>query len=199
MNIILFGAPGVGKGTQAEILGRRLGIPHISTGEIFREAIATGRELGLRAKAYMDAGNLVPDEITTAMALEKLEGKTCENGFILDGYPRNPNQAQALSQALKAAGREIDHVVYLVAPVDELVERMLKRGRLDDSANVISNRLQVYERETAPVLDYFRKLGLVTEIYGVGEIDEVNERIMDVLTGRSPSQEAAEEEVRGEE
>jgi adenylate kinase len=181
MNVILFGAPGVGKGTQAAILSERLSIPHISTGQIFRESIAAGTELGLKAKEYMDAGRLVPDEITTAMALETLDAPECSNGFILDGYPRNTAQAEALTDALEARNCRIDRVIYLVAPLDELTTRMLKRGRGDDSEEVIRTRFDVYERETAPVLRYFAERGLVTEVNGLGEIDEVSDRILEAL------------------
>jgi adenylate kinase len=181
MNIVLFGAPGVGKGTQAAILSERLGIPHISTGAIFRAAISAGRPLGLEAKRYMDDGLLVPDELTTAIALEALAEPECARGFILDGYPRNRSQAEALATAMNEAGKKIDKVVYLTAPLDELVDRMLKRGRQDDTEEVIRTRFEVYDQETAPVLDYFREIDHVTEVYGVGEIEEVQARIIDAL------------------
>lgn len=176
MNIVLFGAPGVGKGTQAAILAERLGIPHISTGAIFREAIASGSPIGQELKGYLDNGILVPDEVTTAIALDAVAA--AEHGFILDGFPRNSAQAQSLYDALTAAGRSIDHVIYLTAPLDELTERMMKRGRTDDTPEVIRTRFEVYERETAPVLNFFRRIDSVAEINGVGEIDEVQERIL---------------------
>lgn len=181
MNVILFGAPGVGKGTQAAILSERLAIPHISTGAIFRESIQAGKPLGLKAKEYMDAGLLVPDEITTAIALEKLGEPACHEGFILDGYPRNTAQAAALASALEERDCQIDHVIYLIAPSEELSSRMLKRGRGDDTEEVIRTRFDVYERETAPVLEYYRERGLVAEVNGLGEIDEVSDRIMAAL------------------
>ncbi|HVZ41738.1 MAG TPA: adenylate kinase [Candidatus Kapabacteria bacterium] len=181
MNIVFFGAPGVGKGTQAEILARHLAIPHISTGAIFRAAVAAAKPLGLEAKRYMDDGLLVPDELTTAIALDALSEPDCAAGFILDGYPRNRAQAEALAAALSAGGREIDYVVYLTAPIDELVERMLKRGRRDDTEEVIRTRFDVYQQETAPVLDYYREAGMVTEVNGVGEIEQVQQRILDAL------------------
>jgi adenylate kinase len=184
MNIILFGAPGVGKGTQAAILAERLGIPHISTGALFRAAVSAGTPLGIEAKSYMDNGILVPDELTTRIALEALDAPEAAVGFILDGYPRNADQAEALSNALAAKGAAIDRVVYLTAPIDELVERMLKRGRQDDTEDVIRTRFEVYEKETAPVLDYFRAIDHVVELNGVGEIEEVHQRIMAVLNGK---------------
>jgi adenylate kinase len=181
MNIILFGAPGVGKGTQAAILAERLGIPHISTGAIFREAISAGKPIGLEVKRYLDEGTLVPDEVTTAVAIDALNETRCANGFILDGYPRNASQAEALSEALEVTGKSIDRVVYLTAPPDELVERMLKRGRADDTEEVIRTRFEIYTRETAPVLDYFRRIDHVLEVNGVGEIEEVQQRILDAI------------------
>lgn len=176
MNIILFGAPGVGKGTQAAILAERLGIPHISTGAIFREAISSGSPIGKELKNYLDNGILVPDEITTAVALEAVAAS--RQGFILDGFPRNRSQAEALYAALKEANRAIDHIIYLTAPLDELTERMVKRGRTDDTPETIRTRFEVYENDTAPVLNFLREIDNVVEINGVGEIDEVQERIL---------------------
>ncbi len=194
MNIVLFGAPGVGKGTQAAILAERLGIPHISTGAIFRAAIAAGKPLGIQAKRYMDDGLLVPDELTTAIALEALAEPECVHGFILDGYPRNRSQAQALTESLASAGRAVEYVVYLTAPIDELVERMLKRGRPDDTEEVIRTRFEVYEQETAPVLDFFRERGEVVELNGVGEIEDVQARILSVLKPQTSDESVMREE-----
>jgi len=181
MNIILFGAPGVGKGTQAARLGERLDIPHISTGAIFRAAIEAGTELGLQAKHYSDNGILVPDELTTAIALQALDDGQCVRGFILDGYPRNLSQAESLTHAMNERNRRVDFVIYVTAPEEEIVARMLKRGRVDDTEEVIKRRLEIYQNETAPVLDYFRNLGLVTEVNGLGEIDEIQERILSAI------------------
>lgn len=181
MNIVFFGAPGVGKGTQAALLAESLGIPHISTGAIFRSAVASEHPLGLEAKGYMDRGELVPDDLTTAIALQALAEPSCNPGFILDGYPRNTSQAVALDQALALRGRPVDHVVYLTAPQEDLVERMLGRGRADDTREVIENRLRVYEAETSPVLDYYRSVDHVLEINGVGEIPDVHKRIRAAL------------------
>lgn len=181
MNIVLFGAPGVGKGTQASLLATRLAVPHISTGAIFRAALDSGSDLGLAAKRYMDQGLLVPDDLTTAIALDALAEPACANGFILDGYPRNTVQAQSLDNALAAGNRSVDHVIHLVAPEHELIERMLGRGRTDDSREVIQNRLQVYLDETAPVLDYYRSNSRILDVNGVGEIEIVHERIMRAL------------------
>ncbi len=181
MNIILFGAPGVGKGTQAAILSERLGVPHISTGAIFREAVAAEKPIGLEVKRYMDEGLLVPDELTTAVAIDALNEERCASGFILDGYPRNESQAEALLKALESSNRSVDRVIYLTAPIDELVERMRKRGRADDTEDVIRTRFDVYNNETAPVLDYFRRTNQVIELNGVGEVEEVQQRILDAI------------------
>ncbi len=183
MNIVFFGAPGVGKGTQAALLAESLGIPHISTGAIFRSAVASGRPLGIQAKGFMDRGELVPDDLTTAIALEALAEPECNGGFILDGYPRNTSQATALDTALSERGKPVDHVVYLTAPQEELIQRMLGRGRADDTREVIENRLKVYEAETSPVLAYYRATDHVIEVNGVGEIEEVHARIRAALRG----------------
>jgi len=181
MNIVLFGAPGVGKGTQAALLSERLDLPHISTGAIFRSAAASGSALGLELKATMEKGLLVPDELTTRIALEALEADECSGGFILDGFPRNRAQAEALDAALAGRGHRVDHVIYLTAPLDELVERMLKRGRTDDTRETITKRFEVYQDETAPVLDFYREKGMVLELNGVGEIEDVNNNIVALL------------------
>lgn len=180
MNIIFFGAPGVGKGTQAAMLAERLEIPHISTGAIFRAAIQSGQELGQKVKHYTDNGLLVPDELTTEIAVSALNEPTCANGFILDGFPRNLGQAEALSTALTAAGRTIDRVIYLTAPEEEIIQRMLNRGRVDDNEEVIKRRLEVYDQETSPVLGFYRANSgnVVKEVNGLGEVAEVQERIV---------------------
>ena len=179
MNLIFIGAPGVGKGTQAEKLATRLGIPHISTGAIFRAALQQGKELGLKAKEYMDQGALVPDELTTAIVVEALNEPQNGEGFILDGYPRNLSQAEDLQRALESRGKDIDCVLYLTAPQEEIVQRMLARGRNDDTEEVINHRLNVYHQETEPVLKFYQDRQLVREVYGVGEIDEVHDRVFD--------------------
>ncbi|MCE2503542.1 MAG: adenylate kinase [Chlorobi bacterium] len=181
MNLIFFGAPGVGKGTQAEKLAERLGIPHISTGTIFRAALEQKKELGLKAKEYMDRGALVPDDLTTAIVVDAFSQPKNSNGFILDGYPRNLSQAKALETALRELGKEIDNVIYLTAPKEEIVQRMLSRGRTDDTEDVINHRLDVYRSETEPVLIFYQNFELVTEVYGVGTIDEVHERVVDAV------------------
>jgi adenylate kinase len=181
MNLIFFGAPGVGKGTQAAILAERLNIPHISTGAIFRKAAAAGTPVGLELKKYMEQGLLVPDELTTAAALEALNEPIAERGFILDGYPRNIAQAEALAAAMAKKGKSVDRVMYLTAPTEEIIERMLNRGRADDTREAITTRLEVFANETSPVLGFYRERDLVTEVNGFGEINEVHERIVAAL------------------
>jgi adenylate kinase len=181
MNIIFFGAPGAGKGTQSKTLADRLGLAHISTGEIFRRHKQEGTELGRKAQSYMDAGLLVPDEVTTAIALDAIDRDDAAAGWILDGFPRNIDQAQALQAALVERGKKIDRVIYLTATAEELVQRMLLRGRVDDTLEVIQTRLDVYAQETAPVLGFYRDMGLVSEVDGMGEIQEVHDRILGTL------------------
>jgi adenylate kinase len=182
MNLIFFGAPGVGKGTQAEKLAERLGIPHISTGAIFRAAMQEGSELGLSVKQYYDKGELVPDELTTAIVVDTLRKPAFDDGFILDGFPRNLAQAEALQSALEEQNRSIDRVLYLTAPEEEIVSRMLARGRNDDTRDVIENRLKVYRSETEPVLDFYRERNHVINVDGVGDIDQVHERVFEATT-----------------
>ncbi len=181
MNLIFFGAPGVGKGTQATLLAERLDLPHISTGAIFRGAIDSGQILGLRVKEYLDQGLLVPDELTSEIALATLAENRCNHGFILDGYPRNLRQAEDLNAAMRERRRTIDRVVHLVVPQQEVIDRMLGRGRVDDTEAVIRRRLAVYDAETAPVLGFYRELHIVAEVNGLGTVDEVQERILEAI------------------
>lgn len=179
MNLIFIGAPGVGKGTQATRLAERLSVPHISTGAMFRQATDEGTDLGKEVDGYVKRGALVPDELTTSIVIEALDKPEQAGGFILDGYPRNTSQAEALDALLNERGKEIDRVLYLTAPKDEIIERLLARGRDDDNEEVINHRLEVYRSETEPVLDFYRNKGLVMEINGVGDIDEVHERVFE--------------------
>lgn len=187
MNLIFFGAPGVGKGTQAAMLADKIGVPHISTGAIFRTAMEEGTPLGTEVKAYYDKGELVPDELTTAIVVEALGAPEQAGGFILDGYPRNRSQAEALNKALEERGKSIDRVVFLTAPDEEITRRMLGRGRADDTEEVIANRLAVYRSETAPVLEFYANAGIVSEIDGVGELETVHGRVLDGVNVETPS------------
>lgn len=181
MNIVLFGAPGVGKGTQAELLANKLGLPHISTGAIFRKNISENTPLGLQVREFTDNGKLVPDELTTALALDAITVQNCPNGFILDGYPRNLAQARALHSSLTSQSRQIDKVICLSVPEEELVNRMLSRGRADDNEEVIRTRFQIYENETAPVLNFYKQILEISEIDGVGELQEIHNRILSAV------------------
>jgi adenylate kinase len=183
VRLVLVGPPGAGKGTQAVRLAERLDVPHISTGELFRANLTQETPLGLAAKRYMDAGELVSDEVTVGMVRERLAEEDAAKGFILDGFPRNVAQADALSELLRSAGDQLDAVVALEVPEDVLVERLLSRRRADDTEEVIRRRQEIYRQETAPLLDYYRDL-LVT-VNAVGEVEEITERVLHALGVRS--------------
>ncbi|HEY4018465.1 MAG TPA: adenylate kinase [Pseudonocardiaceae bacterium] len=180
MRLVLVGPPGAGKGTQAVRIAERLDVPHISTGDLFRHNLTEKTELGLEAKRYMDAGDLVPDEVTIGMVRERLaEDDAASKGFILDGFPRNVAQADALNGLLEQAGSKLDAVIALEVPKEELVQRLLGRGRDDDSEHVIRRRQEIYQEETSPLLDHYRSQ-LVT-VDAKGEIEEITERVLDAL------------------
>ncbi|QIS17778.1 adenylate kinase [Nocardia terpenica] len=179
MRLVLLGPPGAGKGTQAELLSDKLGVPHISTGNLFRANIDQQTPLGREAQKYLDAGNLVPSDVTNRMVESRIAEPDAANGFVLDGYPRTVDQAEALEKMLKESSRELDAVVSIVVPEDVVVGRMLGRGRADDNEGVIRNRLRVYREETEPLLDHYD--GTVVAVDGVGGVDEVNERILRAL------------------
>ena len=181
--LVLVGPPGAGKGTQAVTLSEKLGIPHISTGDLFRAHIAQETELGKQVKEYLDSGKLVPDEVTNAMVRERLAAPDAVDGFLLDGFPRNVGQAEVLAGMLREAGQTLDAVVELKVDEEELVKRLLARGRNDDTEEVIRRRQQVYREETAPLLQYYADR-LIT-IDGQGDIDEVSARVLDALKQRS--------------
>ncbi|KAA0021527.1 adenylate kinase [Antrihabitans cavernicola] len=176
MRLVLLGPPGAGKGTQADLLSEKLGIPHISTGDLFRANIGQETPVGLEAKKYLDAGDLVPSEITNRMVQARVVEPDAVNGFLLDGFPRTVDQAEALEGILADLNTKLDAVLSLVVDEDVVVERMLARGRADDSEDVIRNRLRVYRDETAPLLDHYD--GLVVSVDGIGEVDEVNKRAL---------------------
>lgn len=215
MRIVLVGPPGAGKGTQAAFLAKNLKIPHISTGDLFRANISQGTELGKQAKAFMDAGNLVPDEVTIGMAHDRMTEPDAVQGFLLDGFPRNVSQADALDKSLKADGQKLDAVLDLEVPEDEVVKRIAGRricrndsshvfhvtyskpkaegvcdvcgGELyqrgDDQEETVRKRLDVYHRETEPIIDHYKAQGLVVTISALGKVDEVTKRAMDALKG----------------
>src|SRR5690625_312723 len=186
--LILLGPPGAGKGTQAEKIGERLAIPAISTGDIFRANVADRTELGQTAQRYMDAGEYVPDEVTNAMVAGRLAAEDAREGFLLDGYPRTEPQVAELDEMLAAAGTGLDAVVELTADHDEVVARLLNRareqGRADDTESVIRRRLEVYAEQTEPLVRIYRERGLLVEVDGLGEIDEVTERLLRALEAK---------------
>ncbi|MBS1538401.1 MAG: adenylate kinase [Bacteroidetes bacterium] len=181
MIIVLFGAPGVGKGTQAALLAERKHIPHLSTGDALRRAIASQSELGIVAKKIVESGKLVSDEIVTGIVKEALSKPEFANGCILDGFPRNQSQAEALDVILQETQKEIYRVININVENEEIVNRMLKRGRKDDAEDVIRHRLEIYNNQTAPLLNYYTNSGKLTTIDGNADVEEVYERIDDIL------------------
>jgi len=185
MRLVLLGAPGSGKGTQAARLKDHLRVPHISTGDLLRAEVAAGSALGMQAKAVMDRGDLVSDEILLGMLEDRLSRPDVADGFILDGYPRNLAQAGALGQLLSRIGQPMDHAVQLEVDTDLLVERIAGRakeqGRVDDNPESVRNRLNVYNEVTAPVIDFYRQRGMLKAVHGEGSMDEVFTRILEAL------------------
>jgi adenylate kinase len=184
-NLILMGPPGSGKGTQAKRLVEKYGIPQISTGDILREAVASGSEIGKRAKAIMDRGDLVPDEVVIEIVRQRLARPDCKKGFVLDGFPRTQAQAKSLDGILRDQGRAAARVIALTVADDELRRRILSRGegRADDNETAIAKRLEVYKRDTEPVLAHYA--ASVKRIDGIGSMDEITERVVVALGGRA--------------
>ncbi len=187
MRLVLLGAPGSGKGTQAARLKDYLNVPHISTGELLRAAVTAGTPLGLQAKSIMEAGGLVSDDVVLGMLEERLLQSDTGNGFILDGYPRNLVQANALNSLLQKLKQPVDIAVQLDVDTELLVDRLAGRakaeGRADDSPESVRKRLGVYESQTAPVVDFYRNLGKLAHLNGVGSLDDVFTRITEALAG----------------
>ncbi|MEY2900620.1 MAG: hypothetical protein RL247_786 [Actinomycetota bacterium] len=189
--LLLIGPPGAGKGTQAAKLSEALGVPAISTGDIFRHNVKNETPLGLKAKAFMDAGDNVPDSLTNDLITDRLEQPDCAGGFLLDGYPRTVDQVRHLDDFLAEHHASLDVVVQLLADADVVVERLRKRaleqGRSDDDESVVRHRLDVYAQQTAPLIDIYGARGLVVAIDGLGEISDVTSRIMQGLSERGIS------------
>jgi len=185
MRLIFMGPPGAGKGTQAQVVADHFAIPAISTGDIFRANVSKGTDLGIEAKRYMDAGEYVPDEVTNKMVRNRIDEEDAVKGFLLDGYPRTLAQVDELDGMIRFTGHQLDSVVVLTVDPDELVKRLLVRaetdGRSDDTEDVIRRRQEVYAEQTAPLIDVYRKRGIVVEVDGIGEIDEVTARIFEAL------------------
>jgi adenylate kinase len=177
---VLLGPPGAGKGTQAVKLAEKLEIPHLSTGDLFRENIGNGTELGLKAKSYLDAGDLVPSELTNELVDDRLTNPDTDEGFILDGYPRSVQQAKALHDMLERRGIALDAVLEFRVPEEVLFERLKARGRADDTDDVIRNRMNIYRDETAPLIEYYSGSELKT-VDAVGSVDEVFARALQAL------------------
>jgi adenylate kinase len=173
MRLIFLGAPGAGKGTQADIIAKQWQIPHISTGEILRQAISGKTSLGTQAHVYVEAGELVPDILIMAIIGERFEQPDLKRGWILDGFPRNLSQAEALEQLLQSLKQPSPQVINFQVSIEVLVERMLARGRLDDNENTICRRLQVYQQETEPVIDFYQQRGRLITIDGNLSVAEV--------------------------
>ncbi|MBW2231260.1 MAG: adenylate kinase [Deltaproteobacteria bacterium] len=184
--IILLGPPGAGKGTQAALLVDKLGIPHISTGDMLRAAVAAGTPVGLKAKAVMDAGQLVSDGIVIEIAEERLAQDDARKGFILDGFPRTLAQAEALEDVLQKLGYAIDCCLAITVNTEEVVQRLVGRaaieGRADDNEETIRERMRVYDDQTAPLLEYYRARDLLLEVSGMGAVEEVSEAIVGALS-----------------
>ncbi|MGR0221115.1 adenylate kinase [Agromyces sp. ZXT2-6] len=185
---LIVGPQGSGKGTQGVLVAEAFGVPQVATGDIFRENVKGGTELGKKVQAIIEAGDLVPDELTSELVRDRLAQADAAHGFVLDGYPRNRGQVAHLDDFLAERGESLDAVLELEVPREESITRLRQRaldqGRTDDTEEIIANRLAIYERETAPILDVYRERDLVLRIDGVGTLDEVTARIFDALAER---------------
>lgn len=186
--LLIIGPQGSGKGTQGVRIAEALGVPAVSTGDVFRANVKDGTELGQQVKAIIDAGDLVPDELTSAIVRDRLSQQDAADGFLLDGYPRNLGQVGDLDAFLDGRGEPLTAVIELSVPREESIQRLSLRateqGRADDNEESIAKRLSIYESETAPILEVYRGRGIVDEIDGVGSLDEITERIMAALAAR---------------
>jgi len=179
MRLVLLGPPGAGKGTQAAILSEKLNVPHISTGDLFRANIGEGTPLGVEAKSYIDAGKLVPTDVTARMVEDRLNQDDAKNGFLLDGFPRTTEQADILEELLAKKGEKLDGVLNFEVSEDVVVERMMARGRADDNEEIIRPRLSVYREETFPLIEHYGDA--IISIKAEGTVEEINARAMEAL------------------
>lgn len=179
--LILFGPPGVGKGTQAEMIALKLNLFHLSTGEVLRKAVSEGTEFGKKAKEIMDSGALVPDDVMIGIVRDALKNNDKSSGFILDGFPRTIAQAEALNVLFSELGYNNVRVLNLTADDGELISRLLKRGRSDDTEETIKHRLEVYYSSTAPVKGIYDKMNVVTDVNGLGSKEDINKKILEIL------------------
>ena len=184
--IIFLGPPGAGKGTQAKLISSEFLVPHLSTGDMFRAAVAAGTPLGMQAKRFLDAGELVPDEVTVGLVEERVSKADCANGFLLDGFPRTVGQAEALDKTLAKKALKLTDVVELVVPEEAILARIRQRatvsGRSDDEESVASHRLAVYWQQTAPVVEYYRMKNQLKTVDGLGSVEEVSGRIKSAIS-----------------
>ncbi len=178
MRLLIFGPPGAGKGTQSLIIAKHYNIPHISTGDLFREHIRNDSPLGIEAKRYSEAGELVPDTVTNEMVRTRLLEPDTEHGFLLDGFPRTPKQAEAL-EIMMPDGTSIHAVLNMLVPEEELLKRLSTRGRQDDELETIRRRLRIYHDKTEPLAEYYRDRGILLDIHGVGTIESITKQIID--------------------
>ena len=185
MKIIMLGAPGAGKGTQAKMIAAKYGVPHISTGDIFRANIKNNTELGQKAKTYMDKGELVPDELVVDLIMDRFKEADCANGYVLDGFPRTIAQAEALKKMLAERGQDVSVMVDLEVPEDELMVRLIKRGkdsgRADDNEETIKKRLHVYHSQTAPLIDWYKNEKKYQHINGLGTMEGIFAEICEAI------------------
>lgn len=179
VRLLFIGPPGAGKGTQAGKVAARLGIPHVSTGDMFRDHVSRATDLGRKVEAIMAAGDYVPDEITVAMLADRIAQEDAVNGYILDGFPRTEAQVESLDRLLGDQG--LDRVVVFDVDEDELTERLLSRGRADDNEDTIRNRFKIYLEQTQPLIDVYANRGITVSVNGIGDVEEVTDRILSVL------------------
>lgn len=195
MRIVLIGPPGAGKGTQCQRLVEYLDVPHLSTGEMLRQAVLEKSREGQQAAEFMETGRLVPDELIVGMVSKRLMRPDCRQGCLLDGFPRTLRQAATLDEFLERQAMTLDGVIELAVPRDELVRRMMHRGREDDDPEIFSRRISSFERQTAPLLDYYARQKKLVSIDGLGSADEIFGRVQAAIEGFSSRSAAADDEV----